>query len=165
MPRNQVKEYVHDTIAKLNPGNMIIDIGAGEDPNYYEPLFTGKTFHKLDLVQNKAGTINYVMDLYNIRPALKNKYSMVLCLETLEHLPYPREAVKHCTDLITRNGFIILSSVTAWGVHNHPKDYWRFLPDGFTLLLQDAGLKIIEVKLQTPDASKPTGIFAIGQRV
>lgn len=165
MARNPVKKYVQDIIEKHNPGEMIIDVGAGEEPNYYAPLFPGKTFHRLDIVQNKANTIDHVLDLFGIPEELHGQYSTVLSLETLEHIAFPTLAVKSMVNLLAPGGLIILSSVTCWGVHNHPKDYWRFLPDGFELILQASPVKILEIKLEKENASLPGGIFAVAQKI
>ncbi|MCK4248154.1 MAG: methyltransferase domain-containing protein [Candidatus Omnitrophica bacterium] len=165
MPRPPVQKYVHDTIKKYDPGNIILDAGAGPEPNYYAPLFPGKTFHRLDVEQNETNTIDYIADLYALPADLYGQYTTVLSLETLEHLPFPALAIRNMTNLLKPGGLFILSSITSWPIHRHPKDYWRFLPDGFELLLSASPLKILEIKLEKEHAYLPGGIFAAAQKI
>ena len=165
MPTNAVKAYVESTIAAHDPGPMIIDLGAGEEPNYYQELFRPAAFHKFDLVQNKAGTITHLGDLYKPPRELIMQYSTVLMLEVLEHVPDPALAIFRASQLLTPFGLLIISSVTAWGEHKHPKDYWRFLPDGFRHLLDRSDLKILDVSTQHKDLAYPGAIFATARKI
>lgn len=160
MPTNAVKAYVKEIISKHDPGKMIIDVGAGEEPNYYEELFRGTIFHKLDIVQNKAKTITHVYDLYIPQPNLIGHYTTVLLLEVLEHVPFPITAARGAAKFLKPGGLMILSSPTVWGEHKHPKDYWRFLPDGFELILKETNLQILDIRLQQKDTITPGAIFA-----
>jgi len=164
MPRPAARNYLQEALKKYPPGPRVIDVGAGEDPNYYEDMFSGGTFHKADLVQNKAGTIDFVFDFLVGALPFPEPYNLVMSMETLEHVKSPRQFVSNCSRLAVRGGLLVFTTVACWGIHGHPKDYWRILPDGMRLLLEFAGLEVLDVSLERPETTQPCGVFATARR-
>jgi len=76
-----------------------------------------QNLHKLDIPDNSVGTI--------------------VCLDTLEHVEYPRRAVSEMHRVLKPNGILIMSSVFNFPIHGYPNDYWRFTPEAFKSLLKD----------------------------
>jgi len=164
MPRPAAKNYLIEAIKKYAPGPNVLDVGAGEDPNYYEDLFSGHIYRKLDLAQNKAGSIDYVVDIGGHDVALPVSYDLVLCMETLEHVSLLVRAVYRLGRLCARGGLLVMTTVACWGIHGHPKDYWRILPDGMRLLIEDSGLEVLDITLERPETTQPCGVFATARR-
>jgi len=164
MPRPAAKNYLQEAIKKYSPGPRVLDVGAGEDPNYYEDLFPDQFFDKLDLVQNRAGTIKWVSDICSLDVATTQTYDLVICMEVLEHIPNLRRAVEVCRYYANAGGLLVFTTVACWGIHGHPKDYWRILPDGMRYLLELAGLEILDISLERPETTQPCGVFATARR-
>ena len=61
----------------------------------------------------------------------------VLCLDTLEHVEYPRRAMEEIRRILKPDGLVVISSVMNFPIHDYPNDYWRFTPEAFNSLLQD----------------------------
>ena len=73
----------------------------------------------------------------------------VVSVETLEHVRRPWLAIQEMARICQQDGSVILSargydSRGCWEVHAYPHDYWRFSIDGMRMLVEDAGLTVIE---------------------
>ncbi len=164
MARPRAKQYLEGVLKKYGTFPGVLDVGAGEDPNFYEDLFPVGLFDKLDLAQNKAGTIKWVRDVHDLDGLPPCFYDLAICMETLEHLQCPGQAVDQVKNIVKPGGILVVTTVACWGVHGHPKDYWRILPDGMEFILRAAGLEILEVKLEQANTAVPCGVFATARR-
>jgi SAM-dependent methyltransferase len=73
-------------------------------------------------------------------------FDVVLCEQVLEHLPDPWRAAKTLHDLARPDGYVIVTTPFLYRIHPAPADYWRFTPDGMTVLLKSAGLCVLRVQ-------------------
>lgn len=67
----------------------------------------------------------------------------VLCLDTLEHVEYPREAVAEMHRILRPGGLLVLVTVMGFPIHEYPHDYWRFTPSGLESLLAPFGGSVV----------------------
>lgn len=97
------------------------------------PLFEGKDYIGSDM---RAGPgVDMILDLHEI-DLPDATASCVICLDTLEHVEYPRNAMSEIHRILRPDGIAVISSVFEFPIHNHPNDYWRFTPEGFRSLLK-----------------------------
>jgi SAM-dependent methyltransferase len=102
-----------------------------------------------------------ICDVANMKPISSESIGLVLNLESLEHVPYPQEAIDEIHRVLRPNGLLILTTVMHFKVHRTPKDYWRFTPDGIELLL--SRFKILDCTLEG-DLKRPKGIWVTAQK-
>lgn len=133
-------KFVYDSIRAKPWTGPVIDLGAGEEADWYKGLFGDSKYITLDLEQNKTKTIDIIADLLNMPQVPSESYGVVLLLDTLEHVKYPMLAFKESARILKPGGIFICTTVASWEYHPHPKDYWRFLPDGLRILCRDAKL-------------------------
>jgi len=136
------QKFVAESIQKKNWTGPVIDLGAGIQYPGYKPILGNVTYVTLDLFQDPEFSINIIADILNMPEVQSNTYGVALLLETLEHLVNPFTAFAEISRIIRPGGMFICTTVASWVQHNHPADYWRFLPDGLRVLCQHAGLKI-----------------------
>jgi SAM-dependent methyltransferase len=79
--------------------------------------------------------VDRVLDLHAI-DLPSDSVGTVLCFDTLEHVEYPREAMKEIHRILTPNGIAVISSVMDFPIHDYPYDYWRFTPEAFKSILK-----------------------------
>lgn len=97
------------------------------------PLFPEKEYVGCDM---RAGPgVDKILNLHAI-DLPSESVGVVLCLDTLEHVEYPRKALEEIHRILKPNGFAIISSVMNFTIHDHPHDYWRFTPEGFKSILK-----------------------------
>lgn len=133
--------WVFQSLQRKEWAGPIIDLGAGGNAAWYRGLFKNEIYKTLDIVQNKDNSIDYIADIHNLEKLAPNSFGVVLLLDTLEHLAFPHLAFKESSRILKIGGMFICTTVAAWEQHNHPVDYWRFLPDGLVFLSVSVGLK------------------------
>lgn len=110
-------------------------VAEAEDENL-RTLFPGLSYIGTDMRQGPG--VDIVLDLHQI--GLPDHVAeCVLCLDTLEHVEYPRRAMQEIFRILRPDGIVIISSVFNFPIHAYPNDYWRFTPEGFRSLLQQFG--------------------------
>lgn len=141
------QKYVKDIVSSRPWAGPVIDLGSGGLEYYYNSFFPGQQYIRLDIERRPTWGINIVADILNMPLVVSNTFGVVLLLETLEHLADPFAAFRESARILKPGGLFICTTVSVWPEHKHPKDYWRFYPDGLKELCKAAGLKLIDCKL------------------
>lgn len=97
------------------------------------PLFPGKTYVGCDMREGPG--VDKILNLHQL-DVPSGSVGTVLCLDTLEHVEYPRKALAEMYRILQPNGMLVISSVMDFPIHDYPYDYWRFTPEAFKSLLQ-----------------------------
>lgn len=97
------------------------------------PLFPGKSYVGCDMREGVG--VDKVLDLHHI-DLPDATAGTVICLDTLEHVEFPHQALKELHRILKPHGVVVISSVMKFPIHDHPYDYWRFTPEGFASLLR-----------------------------
>lgn len=95
-------------------------------------LFAGQTFVGADFRDGPG--VDRVLDLHDI-DLPDGSVGMLISLDTLELVEYPRRAVEGIFRVLKPGGIAIIRSVMNFPIHGYPNDYWRFTPAGFRSLL------------------------------
>jgi SAM-dependent methyltransferase len=159
--REAIVNYVKWAIARFPFEEPILDACAGWEPNFYQPLFPGKKYIKQDMRDFDPPCIDVICDIADMKPIADESIGLVLNLESLEHLPYPQRAIDEIHRVLRPNGLLILTTVMHFKIHQAPRDYWRFTPDGIELLL--SRFKILDCTLEG-DLKRPKGIWVTAQK-
>lgn len=94
-------------------------------------------------------------DFAAVAQVLPERFATIFCLSVLEHCRQPFHMAENLQRLLLDGGVIYLSVPFAWELHFHPRDYWRFAPDGIRELFP-------LVDFAAPDCnyhSQPEGVF------
>lgn len=79
--------------------------------------------------------VDLVLDLHEI-DLPSNSVGTALMLDTLEHVEFPRRAVREVHRVLKPDGLLVMSSLMNFPIHDFPADYWRFTPEAFESLLR-----------------------------
>jgi len=127
---------------------LILDVGCGSQP-YRSLIPANATYHGLDYSGARTNfgysmpeTIYYEGDRW---PIDETTVDVVLCTETLEHVPDPSAFLNEAFRCLKPGGRILLTVPFAARWHFIPHDYWRFTPSGLQRLLGAAGFTDIAV--------------------
>lgn len=133
--------WVFKSMKETRWSGPVIDLGAGGNAEWYKGLFRDAKYVTLDIEQNKSNSIDIIADIQDMPSVESNSYGVVLLLDTLEHLCFPHLAFKESARILSPGGLFICTTVAVWEQHNHPVDYWRFLPDGLVFLCKFVGMQ------------------------
>jgi SAM-dependent methyltransferase len=136
--RQSIKDFVSIVAATLPIKEPIYEFGAlqvrgQESFADLRPLFPGREYVGADMREGIG--VDKVLDLHNIRMPAES-VGTVLCLDTLEHVEYPRKALEEIYRILAPDGIVLISSVMCFPIHDHPFDYWRFTPEAFKSILK-----------------------------
>ena len=136
--RRSIRDFVSIVATCLPIYEPIYEFGSLQVPGQLRfadirPLFPGKDYVGCDIRHGPG--VDKILDLHSIDLPPESA-GTVLCLETLEHVEYPREAINQIHRILKPDGIAVISSVMYFPVHGHPCDYWRFTPEAFRSLLK-----------------------------
>lgn len=104
-------------------------------------FFQGMKYVGADLRDGPG--VDVVLNVHNI-DLPSESVGTILCLDTLEHVEYPRKAIDELSRILKPGGMLVISSSMDFPIHDFPYDFWRFTPDGFKSLLTPFSETFIE---------------------
>jgi SAM-dependent methyltransferase len=88
-------------------------------------------------------------------------FDVVISTEMLEHDDKFWFSLSEMGRVLKPNGYLILTARgNGFIKHNHPSDYYRFMPEAFNVLFKLAGCEVLEIVEDT----QYSGVFGIGQK-
>jgi SAM-dependent methyltransferase len=162
MAQPLVLQLVADLARAVDLPDPVYEFGSlqweGHDPNDLRPLFPGRPYVGTDF---QAGPgVDRVEDLRALTLD-SGSVGTALCVDTLEHVEDPPQAVRELTRVVADGGVCLITSVMLFGIHGYPEDYFRFTPEGFRVML--SGFDDVWVTgIGHPDI--PTWIVGVGAK-
>lgn len=143
--RESVREFVRIASEFLPICEPLMEFGSLRIPGQEKiadlrPFFKGKKYFGADLEEGPG--VDIQMNLHEIGLD-SDSVGMVLVLETLEHVEFPRKAMDEIWRILKPDGIMLLSSTMNFPIHHYPKDYWRFTPEGMRSLLKSFALSFV----------------------
>ena len=93
------------------------------------------------------------------------KFDGGICMDLLEHVENPFIVAENISRSLVRGALLFVTVPWIWELHYHPKDYWRFAPQGLEELFKKdmKKLSIEIVRDQSDDEGVPrarlVGVF------
>jgi ubiquinone/menaquinone biosynthesis C-methylase UbiE len=159
LSNRQVREaWLERTLKSLPPGTRILDAGAGE--LQYKRLCTHLNYVSQDFAQynglgNQVGLqtgswnssgVDIISDISAI-PEPDQSFNAILCVEVLEHLPNPTEALREFGRLLCSEGHLILTapfaSLTHFAPYFYQTGYSRYF---YEYWLRNLGFSIVSLE-------------------
>lgn len=137
--RELIKHFVNICAKSLPIIEPIYEFGSHQVPGQegfadLRPIFPDMEYVGSDMREGVG--VDRVLNLHHI-DLPDESVGTVLCLDTLEHVEYPRRAMEEIRRILKPDGLVVISSVMNFPIHDYPNDYWRFTPEAFNILLQD----------------------------
>lgn len=154
-----ILEYIEFAARTLDIESPVYEFGArqadeGADANVRR-FFPDHEYVGCDMLAGEG--VDRIVNLHDI-DLPDSSISTAVCLDTLEHVEFPRRAVSELYRVLKPEGILIISSLMNFPIHNHPADYWRFTPEGFRSLL--SGFSIRHIGFCGPGGF-PRSIFGV----
>ena len=144
--RWHVTAFVRDVAARLPPGTLLLDAGAGECA--YRPLFAHCRYLGMDLAVGERewdyGELDVAARLERL-PLRDASVDAVLCTQALEHLEWPREAVAEFYRVLKPGGRLFLTAPMSHCEHQVPHDFFRYTSFGLRSVSERAGFCKVDV--------------------
>jgi SAM-dependent methyltransferase len=127
---------------------VVLDVGCGAQP--YRPLLDPRVTYKAIDHAGAASAFGYsIPDTTYYEgdrwPVTDGSIDVILCTETLEHVPEPSVFLAEASRCLKQGGRLLLTVPFAARWHYIPHDYWRFTPTALKRLLSAAGFEHVAV--------------------
>lgn len=124
----------------------LLDIGCGRQP--YTALLQEGVSQYISIEidrQRYASTPPRVWSSGLCLPFRDCSFATVLCAQVLEHVPEPGQLLGEVRRVLQPGGHLILTAPHIWGIHEEPRDYYRFTGYGLEYLACRAGLEPVDI--------------------
>ncbi|MDH5374551.1 MAG: class I SAM-dependent methyltransferase [Candidatus Bathyarchaeota archaeon] len=144
--RELIRQFVEICAQTLPISEPIYEFGSfqvlgQEDLADLRPFFPGKKYVGADMREGPG--VDIILNLHHI-DLPSDSIGTVLVMDTLEHVEFPRKAIKEVHRILKPHGILIISSVMKFPIHAHPHDYWRFTPEAFKSLIKPFSLSFVD---------------------
>ena len=144
-------------VKHYKPHGKLLDVGCGEKP--YKSIFQNTDYFGIDhkrYSRYKGKNTDQKPDKYfddkytrdGILPFANNLYDVVCSFQVLEHVKNPSKLLKEMTRVLKPKGYMILTVPFIWGLHEEPKDYYRYTEYGIRSMIVKNKCKLIMIKKQ-----------------
>ncbi len=129
---------------------MDLGCGAGNLVDYFRRKDPSIRWVGLDIEESpevmsrtKTDADFYRFDGIHI-PFDDNYFDLIYCNQVLEHVRYPSDLLKEVYRVLRHNGHFVGSTSQLEPYHSY--SLWNYTPYGFRLLIEEAGLQLIEIR-------------------
>ena len=100
---------------------------------YFQSLYPTDSFFTLEkYAESDEVDFNFDLCQRDLDKTIEDRFDVVLCQATLEHVYAPFNAVSNMLGLLNKNGILLMHTHTPpFHYHASPKDYIRYFPDWF----------------------------------
>ena len=157
--RNQSarEHWLENALAQVPAGGRILDAGAGELK--YKPLCSHLEYVSQDFAQYDGqgdglglqmgkwdqSKLDIISDITDI-PEPDNSFDAVMCIEVIEHVPYPVQAIQELARLLRPGGVLILTapfnSLTHYAPYFYYSGYSKYF---YEYWLEKFGVEILDL--------------------
>lgn len=142
-----VTKFVEKISRLVKPGESILDAGAGEC--VYKGYFNHAEYKSSDYCVGDEEWdykhIDYVCRLHEI-PVEDNTFDNILCTQTLEHVPNPKEVIGELYRVLKPGGKLFLTAPLFHQEHQTPYDFYRYTQYGLRYLLEENGFEVKSIE-------------------
>lgn len=136
-------ESITSAVTRFAKGRLI-DLGCGEMPYKFFIEARAQEYHTLDLEARTEG-VTYLGSILDMKMVADASYDSALCLDVIEHVLKPSQALKEIGRILKKDGVLILSVPHLSRLHEEPHDYYRYTKYALSALLQENGFKVLEI--------------------
>ncbi len=131
---------------------FVLDLGCGEGESlkYFQSLNKNIEWFGVDLeyspeVSSRTGSSDRFITFDGINiPFPDNHFDVIYCKQVFEHVKNPRELLKEVYRVLKNDGAFVGSTSHLEPYHSY--SYWNYTPFGFSVLLEEAKLELIELR-------------------
>jgi SAM-dependent methyltransferase len=124
----------------------LVDIGCGVKP--YERDLQGFVAEHVGVdygeTQYDLRRVDIVATAYEV-PVPDESFDCALATEVLEHLEDPVVALAEWRRIVRPGGHLLVTTPFMWGIHDQPRDFYRYSPYGLRHVLERGGWEVVEV--------------------
>ncbi len=163
--RHQTQTFVKNFLETHKGLKSALEVGSLDVNGNIKSLFvdSGMSYKGLDM--RSGGNVDIVLNGHDLVKGLKEKFDLIFCADTLEHDEKFWVTVQQMRDSLLPGGYLLIGVPgPRCPLHNHPDDYWRFMPTGVKDFFCDYEDFYIEVEYDKDHPELHDEIYAYGRK-
>ncbi len=145
------EDYLKDILKLYMSDGNLLDLGCGDgrSSHFVHKINQKINWYGLEIEKRKEMNLdaksNTTYEIYDGRkiPFKDEKFDVIYCNQVFEHVRYPIILLEEIERVLKPDGYFIGSVSHLEPYHGN---YWNFTPYGFSQIVNDAGLKMIEMR-------------------
>lgn len=97
-------------------------------------------------IERRSPDVTYLADIQDMRMIDSDRYDSALCMEALEHVPYPFHAVSEIHRILKKSTSLVCSVPHLSRLHEEAHDYYRYTKYGIKYLFESSRFRVISIK-------------------
>jgi hypothetical protein len=139
-----LRAMMNYSVKNLLLSGMVLDMGAGTNPSYYQ-LMNLKKVKQIVKLDHYSGKADKKIDLENPPSVKTSKFTHVLCFNLLEHLYNPTQALQFAHANLVEQGQLHGFVPFMIRIHPDPHDYFRYTHESLKNMLEETGFNKINI--------------------
>ena len=154
--RKAISDYLLKELQGEDRGKAVCDLGIGTGV-FTEAVQGFKAMVGVDFLPYRA--VQIVADLTEPLPIRDAAFDIVICTETMEHLPNPTLVAKEMHRILKPGGYCLGSIPFLHPVHYEPYDFYRYTRFAIEYIFKHAGFSTIHVE----GIGRPADVYKVFQ--
>ena len=131
--------WMDQLLQRAPTGNLhVLDVGARDVNGTYRPMCEARGWKYIGLDIERGANVDVVSADPSHYPLESRTFDVVLTGQMLEHCERPWLVVPEMARLLKPGGLLAIVTVWKMFLHDYPRDVWRFMPDAFRVLFDEA---------------------------
>lgn len=129
---------------------VCVDVGCGVKP--YAALIRPRctSYIGIDHPGTLHGDENIDIFANAMSLPLKNETAdSAVALQVMEHIEEPLVLLKEIYRILKDGSYLVVTTPFMWGIHEQPRDFFRYTEYGLRYLLQKAGFEVESIRANT----------------
>jgi 2-polyprenyl-3-methyl-5-hydroxy-6-metoxy-1,4-benzoquinol methylase len=143
-----IAQHYNELIPNYAQGDLL-DLGCGQVPMYQAYKDRVDSICCVDWGSSVHQNIHLdqEMDLNETLDLDSNRFDTVILSDVLEHIAKPRGLMLEIHRVLRPGGHLLMNVPFFYALHEQPFDYHRYTRYALELMAEEAGLKIVELKV------------------
>lgn len=137
--RTQTREYLQKFLEEHKGIKNLLDVGslATENGAHIRDIVEKHGIKYWGVDMRQGDNVDLVVNGHELSRKIDKGWSMVVCFDTFEHDDAFWLTLKEMKKVLKKGGWLMLGFPSRYcPEHNHPQDYWRFMPQSMELMFK-----------------------------
>ena len=141
--RWQTKEFVKKFVTDHWPGGTVLEVGSLDVNGTVKELFPSG-YTGVDM--RSGSNVDIVCNGHDlVKQFGEESFDTVVCFDTIEHDDKFWITLDQMKKVLKKGGWLLLGAPSLnCPLHDHPSDYWRFMPASFNVLFEGLSNTLVE---------------------
>jgi SAM-dependent methyltransferase len=138
------RQFIDPMLEKREEPITVYDVGSQDFNGSYKPIFTSPKINYVGLDVTYGKNVDILIgEDESWLEATGKQCDVLISGQCLEHCRAPHMFFKHATNVVKDQGLLFIVVPSRGPYHPYPRECWRILPQGLTVLAELQQLEVI----------------------